>query len=321
MTERPIRVGLLGIGRWGTKLLGGLQRLASAREDVVLVAAADVDEAARARARASGLTCVLSEPSELFALPELDAVVIATPPGLHYAHARAALLSGKHTLVEKPLATKAVHARELVALADAAQRTLMVGHILLFAESIRWVKRLVDSGEAGRIRYAFFQRINTGRVRQTVDAMWNLAPHDVSVADFWFGEAPARVHAVGRSVLSSGRDDASLIRLQYPSGGAACIVVSWLDGVHERRANIVTERCVIECDELADAPIVVHQNGKRTTPEIDQREPLRVEFEHFIDCIRAKGEPIASGQAGLSVVSVLEAADRSKRERAPVTLR
>jgi predicted dehydrogenase len=314
-------VGLAGVGRWCKRLLGCLRTLDEMREDLVLTAVADVEPAAREHARDVGVPLVLASAEELFARPELDAVVIATPPGLHHEHARAALTSGKHVLVEKPLATRAAHARELVALAAATRRTLMVGHILLFNESVRWVKHFIDRGEAGPIRYAFFQRINTGRVRRSVDAMWNLAPHDLAIADFWFGDTPASVHAVGRSVLASGRDDASLIRLRYPCGGSACIVVSWLSGQHARRASIVTDRCVIECDELADEPVVVHRDGERVVIGIDSREPLRTELEHFVDCVRARNEPIAGGLGGLSVVSTLEAADRSKRERATVTLR
>lgn len=313
-------VALLGVGRWGKKLLRGLSELAASRRDVTLVAAADPDPEARRHAEEAGCLRTVSDLAGLLALGDVDAVVIATPPGLHYAHARAALEAGKHVLVEKPLATTAAHARELVTLATATDRTLMVGHICLFAESIRWVKRYVDEGHAGQIRYAFFQRINTGRVRRTVDAMWNLAPHDLSISDFWFGEVPESVHAVGRSVGASGRDDASLIRLRYPSGGAACIMVSWLTGVHARRASIVTDSCVIECDELADAPIVVHTGSERFTPELDQREPLFAELEHFVDCIGGRDEPLTNGRGGLSVVATLEAADRSKRERAMVSL-
>lgn len=314
------RIGLVGVGRWGTKLCRRIAAFAEERDDVSFVAVADVDPEAQSRARTLAPVRVTDDIASMWA-DDIDAVVIATPPRMHYAHAKAALLAGKHVLVEKPLATNADHARELVEVADAMGCTLMVGHILLFAESIRWVKRYVDSGRAGRIRHAFFQRINTGRVRRTVDAMWNLAPHDLAIADFWFGDAPQSVHAVGRSVLESEHDDASLIRLRYPCGGAACIMVSWLSGVHERRACVVTDRCVIECDELADEPIVIHEGSKRWSPEIDQGEPLGAELEHFIHCIRAEGEPVASGQEGLAVVSTLEAADRSKRERAPVILR
>lgn len=292
---------------------------AAEREDVAFVAAADVDPAARRRARELASVEVFDDPAALF--ERVDAVVIATPPRFHHRHARAALVAGKHVLVEKPLATRAADARELVELADASRSTLMVGHILLFAESIRWVKRYIDSGKAGRIRHAFFQRINTGRVRRSVDAMWNLAPHDLAISDFWFGGAPESVHAVGRSVLCSGHDDASLIRLRYPCGGAACIMVSWLSGVHERRACVVTENCVIECDELAEAPIVIHDDGGRRVVELDQREPLRAELEHFIGGIVAEESSVVSGHHGLAVVATLEAADRSKRERALVTLR
>ncbi len=314
------RVGLVGVGRWGRRLLRGLSELAVVGREVTLVAAADPDRAARDFAREAGCEAVFEDVEALLAGRAVDAVVIASPPGLHYAHARVALEAGKHVLVEKPLATSLADARELVALAQARERTLMVGHICLFAASIRWVKRYLDDGQAGELRYAFFQRVNTGRVRRTVDAMWNLAPHDLAISDFWFGEAPERVHAVGRSVVSAGRDDASLIRLQYPSGGAACILVSCLSGVHARRAAIVTDRCVIECDELAEAPIVVHRDGESFSPELDQHEPLRAELEHFVDCVGGRGEPLTNGRGALSVVASLEAADRSKREGAPISL-
>jgi predicted dehydrogenase len=274
----------------------------------------------------------------LLARKEVDAVIVATPAGQHYAQVKQALEADKHVFVEKPMALTVEEATELLELSRTRKRTLMVGHTFLFNDAVRWVKDFIDRGELGEVYYAYFQRLNLGRVRQDVDALWNLAPHDISIAQYWFGEKASSVHAQGASFLQPGVEDISFLSLRYPSGRFANIHVSWIDPSKTRRAVIVgSNKMVLYDDTSADMRIVVYDKGidrkKLDTslgdyrtfdqfqlvqragdvwiPRIQFREPLKVEAAHFVECVTEGKTPLTDAQNGLDVVEALVAARAS----------
>jgi len=333
----PLRLAQVGYGYWGKNLL----RVFASAKGAQLQLCCDSEETSRQRAQAMfpGLETTADFDSVL-SRSDIDAVVLATPAAAHYEQARAALSAGKHVFVEKPLARTAAEARELVELAEAKRRTLMVGHTFVYNDAVRWVKDYIDRGELGEVYYAYFQRLNLGRVRDDVNALWNLAPHDVSIALYWFGESPRRIAAHGVSYLQNGIDDVCFANLYFPSGRFAHVHVSWLDPSKTRRAVIVGSRKMVVYDDTsADARIMVYDKGIDRThlttqlegfetfaefqlvqragdiwiPNLRFREPLQVEAQHFVDCVREGQTPLTDGRNGLEVVRVLEHADAACR--------
>jgi predicted dehydrogenase len=321
-----------GYGYWGRNLLRAFASVKGAK----LVAACD--NAAEARAALANdypaLDVAESYPA-LLTRPDLDAVIVATPADQHYDQVKRALEAGKHVFVEKPMSRTVAEAKELIELAERQRRILMVGHTFLFNDAVRWVKDYINRGELGEVYYAYFQRLNLGRVRQDVDALWNLAPHDISIAQYWFGEKPISVNLSGASFLQPGIDDVSFLSLRYPSGRFAHVHVSWIDPSKTRRAVIVgSAKMVLYDDTSPDQRIVVYDKGidrkKLDTalgeyktfdqfqlvqragdvwiPYIKFREPLRLEAEHFVECATQGKRPLTDGQNGLDVVEALVAA-------------
>jgi predicted dehydrogenase len=215
----------------------------------------------------------------------------------------------------------------------------MVGHTFLFNDAVRWVKDYIDKGELGEIYYAYFQRLNLGRVRQDVDALWNLAPHDISIALYWFGEKPEQVTSHGVSFLQPGIDDVSFLSMRFPSGRFAHIHVSWLDPSKTRQAVIVgSNKMVLYDDTSPDMRIVVYDKGidrKRLDAEMGEfstfdqfqlvqragdiwiprvgfREPLQLEAQHFVECVREGKRPLTDAQNGLDVVETLARAQAGR---------
>lgn len=327
-----LRLGQVGYGYWGRNLL----RVFSGAKGAEMVAACDASPDSRAALAADyPQTEVLDDFNRLLARKDVDAIILATPAGQHYEQAKAALLAGKHVFVEKPMARNVPEARELLELSRKSKLTLMVGHTFLFNDAVRWVKDYIDRGELGEVYYAYFQRLNLGRVRQDVDALWNLAPHDVSIAHYWFGEKPVSVQAQGASFLQPGIEDISFLSLRYPSGRFANIHVSWIDPSKTRRAVIVgSAKMVLYDDTSPDMRIVVYDKGidrKRLDtalgdyktfdqfqlvqragdvwiPRIQFREPLKLEAAHFVECVTQGTQPLTDAQNGLDVVETLVAA-------------
>jgi predicted dehydrogenase len=306
---KPLRVGQLGVGGWGRHLVRVFGDLPGAE----LVAVHDPDP--RTHARVPPGVAICRHEDDLFARDDLDALVVATPPDLHHPQAKRALERGLHVFVEKPLARRLDHAEELCRLAEDRGRVLMVGHVLLYTDAVRWVRDFLEQGGIGTIHHAELKRLKSGRVRRDVDALWNLAPHDISIVNYWFGEVPSAVRASGVSVLRAGVDDIAHVDLDFPSGRTAHIHVSWIDPTDTRRAIVVGSAATIVHDESAAGPrISVHRGGLDSgdvwSPDLATREPLESEALHFVDCVRAGRAPLSDGRNGASVVAVLEAATR-----------
>lgn len=319
-----IPVAVCGVGEWGVNHL----RIFSSLPGVRVSAVCDVNDRALERAVRQfpgiGVTKVAEE-----AFRTADAVVIASSARTHYALAKQALESGKHVLVEKPLALKVEHGEELVQLAERRNRVLMVGHLLLYHPALLLLKAKIDQGVLGRVLYLHTQRVNLGRIRTDENVVWSLAPHDISMTNFLLGEVPRRVGAWGQAYLQKGIEDVAFLHLEYPNGRVAHIHVSWLDPHKVRKLTIVGEEKMAVFDDMeaeeklkiydkgaqpvGDAPMVniSTRYGDIYSPRVEMREPLRLEAEHFIDCIVNGKTPRTDGRQGLEVLRILEAANRS----------
>jgi predicted dehydrogenase len=338
-----IGVGVLGAGYWGPNLIRTFANL----DGCELTAICEQDDARRERVSAryqsvptfAAYDAMLSDPS-------VDAIVVATPVEGHYAHSLAALEAGKHLFVEKPLARTTDECSKLIDAAASRDLVLMAGHTFLYNAAVRNVKRMIEDGELGDILYIHSRRVNLGIVRRDINAMWNLAPHDLSIVGYLFGDDPTRVTARGLTYLQEGLPDVVFLTVDYPGGLAAHIHVSWLDPQKVRAMTIVgTKKMVVYDDMSLDAKVQVYdkgvdvvgrndndrpapgfgeyqtvvRSGDLLVPQIDFEEPLRTECAHFVDCIANGSRPVSDGWDGLRVVAVLEAAERSMaNDGAPV---
>ena len=328
-----LRLGLVGCGYWGPKVV----RAASSLPDVEIAALVDVDRA-RAEELQRRLPTATVHTSLGEALDEVDAVVVATNPATHAEVAEQALESGKHALVEKPLALAAEDCRRLGETAAARGVVLMAGHTFLFSPPVGYIKSLIDADELGQIYTIDSQRLNLGRVRTDVDALWNFAPHDISIINHWLGSAPAAVSCTGHTYLQENVADVSFVTLEWSSGAVAHIHVSWLSPRKVRSMTVVgSQKMVVYDDTASDEKIVVHDAGidrehiGRSFPQFEtydefqliQRlgdlhvprlqnvEPLVAECRHFVDCILSGSKPLTGVEHATEVVAVLEAASLS----------
>jgi predicted dehydrogenase len=267
--------------------------------------------------------------------PEIDAVIIATPAATHFPLAKSALQSGKHVFVEKPLARTADEVDELTRLATEANLVVMAGHTFIYNAAVRYVKKLIDAGDLGEIRYIYSQRLNLGRIRSDIDALWNFAPHDVSIIQYWLGDPnPVSVVRQGMDYMQDGIDDVVFLNLVYPTKVIANIHVSWLDPQKVRKMIVVGSKKMVVYDDIADDKIAIYDKGidKKAVlgenmdfdaprmaefnyrsgdillPQIKFTEPLRAEAEHFLDCIKNSKTPLTGLAHARTVVSILERA-------------
>jgi predicted dehydrogenase len=326
-----VKVGVVGLGYWGPNLARNFDRA----PESTLAWICDASEAARARwapqfpeARAS------AELDELLADPELEAIAVATHVPSHADVAMRVLEAGKHCFVEKPLAQSVAEAESVVKAADAAERVLMVGHLLEYHPGVDKLKEIADAGELGDIHYIYGNRLNLGKLRTDENALWSLGAHDVSVvlrlAD---GEEPNEVSAVGESYMQPGVEDVVFAYMRFPSGLAAHLHLSWLDPHKERRFTVVGSKRMATFDDMdAERKVTVYdkgfdqdfssygeyiaRSGDIWSPRISNEEPLRIEVRHFLERVRDGQEPRSGGRSGLQVVRVLEALQRSLEESA-----
>jgi predicted dehydrogenase len=320
-------VGVIGYGYWGPNLVRNLHELPTS--ELVGVAEAQPDRLRRV-GRLYPHIGHFATHSELLAA-DVDAVVIATPIHTHYALAQEALAAGKHVLVEKPLATSADEVRTLRELGDAKGLVVMAGHTFLYNPAVHELRRIVKSGELGRVYYADAARLSLGLFQPRANVFWDLAPHDLSILMYVLGRIPVAVSARARSCVSPGVHDVGYLEVQFEGGVAAQIHVSWLDPDKVRRVTLAGDRCMVVYDDLApvekiriydtgvetiptddprDVPLA-YRRGQITIPHIAWREPLRLECEHFVDCILNGKQPVSDAQQASIVVAALEAAERS----------
>ncbi len=326
MSEAPLRVGVAGLGYWGPNLARNFAAIGGCE----LAYCCDASDTARARvAPMLGDTQLTADLDELLTDPTLDAVALATPVPTHAELAVRVLQAGKHCFVEKPLAQSVPDAERAVAAAQAAERVLMVGHLLEYHPGVRKLKALTDSGELGdEIYYIYGNRLNLGQLRADENALWSLGAHDVSVVLHLAGEEPEEVVAHGEAYVRDGVQDVVFCFMRFPSGLVAHLHLSWLDPHKERRFTVVGSRRMATFDDMElERKLTIYDKGfdedARTygeyvtrsgdifSPRIANVEPLRIECEHFVQCARTGARPRSDGASGLRVVRVLEALQRS----------
>jgi predicted dehydrogenase len=271
------------------------------------------------------------EIDELLGDPTLDAVVLATPVPTHADLAVRVLDASKHCFVEKPLATTIADAQRAVDAAEQAGRILMVGHLLEYHPAVTRLKELVQGGELGSLYYVYGNRVNLGKLRAEENALWSLGAHDVSVVLHLIGEEPVECSAHGESYVRDGVQDVVFCYLRFPSGQVAHLHLSWLDPHKERRITVVGSKRMATFDDMrTEGKLTVYDKGfdedasswgeyitragESFSPRLANAEPLRLECEHFIDCIREGMTPRSDGRSGMRVVRVLEALQRSLEE-------
>jgi predicted dehydrogenase len=322
---RTIRVGVAGLGYWGPNLARNFAALPGCE----LAWCCDASEASRGRwARAFPGARFTGELDDLLGDPDLDAVVLATPVPTHGPLAERVLRAGKHCFVEKPLAYRVEEAEAAVAAARESGRILMVGHLLVYHPGVRKLGEIAASGELGDVQYVYAQRLNLGKLRADENALWSLGAHDVSVVLHLAGEEPDFVEARGESYMRPPVEDVVFAFMRFPSGLAAHLHLSWLDPHKTRSLTLVGSRRMATFDDVAlERKVTVYdkgfdqdagswgeyitRSGDIYSPQIGNREPLRLECEHFAACIRDGRTPDSDGEAGLRVVRVLDALQRS----------
>lgn len=329
---QKIKVALIGYGYWGPNIA----RILSELEDCELRYCADLNDENLTKfsnkypkvATSNNYQCILED-------EEVDAVLIATPTKTHYQVAKDCLNAKKHVFVEKPMTYLADQSRELIDIAKENNLKLMVGHVFLFNPAVRKIKEIIDSGEIGSIRHLNFQRRNLGPIRSDVNAMWDLAPHDISMLLYFLSDMkPLTVQAAGSSFLRPGVQDVVFMNIRFPNNIIANFVLSWLDPIKIRDVTVVGDKKMIFFDDVnpmkklkifdqnadiikktQDVPYkrweVILRSGKAHTPEIEQKEPLKEEILHFIEYIKKNQQPFSDGENGLRVVEILESAQKS----------
>jgi len=322
-------VALVGFGYWGPNLARNLQALAGPRWRYL------VDASPERRERAAQLypqVSVVPSLDEVLADEEVTAVVVATPAATHAPLTRMLVESGRHVLVEKPLALTTVDAVALAKLAQERGRVLMVGHTFEFVPAVRAMKQIIDAGEIGDLLYLHSQRLNLGRIQSDINAFWSIGPHDVSIANYLVGAAPQWVSAHGARYLNAEVEDVTFVTVGYPGGVLAHMHVSWLDPNKTRRTTVVGSKQMLVYDDMDSDKLRVFdkgadpisedaygawqyrlRDGAMYVPRLDMTEPLAEELRHFLDCAATGARPLTDGWNGAQVVAVLEAADESLR--------
>jgi predicted dehydrogenase len=327
-------VGVIGCGYWGPNLLRNFHE----SRDCRLVAVADLNQDRLNWAHGQYPHIKTSSViSELIDDPAVDAVAIATPVNTHYELAMRCLRAGKHVLVEKPLCHRADLARELIAEATKRGLTLMVDHTFIYTPAVRKIRQLVDAGDLGQIHYYDSARINLGLVQADVNVLWDLAVHDLSIIQYLFSEAPQAVSATGMRHIAGRPETVAYLTLHYASGLIAHCHVNWLSPVKVRRTFIGGSRKMVVYDDVeptdkirvydsgvklgqateeeksqADYRLRIdYRKGDIWIPHLEGKEALRLEVEHFVECIRNKREPLSGGKEGLQLIRTLEAATQS----------
>jgi len=329
---RTTTIAHFGYGYWGPNLVRNFRAASNCRLKWII----DASSSSRQKASERYPQIEVSDSIEkAISDPEVEAVSIATPVETHFELAQRAIEAGKHVFIEKPLCRSAREAEKLMTLAAQKNRIIFVGHVFIYNNAVREIKRLIESGELGELYCIHSQRLSLGRVRADVDALWNLAPHDISILLYLLGEPPESISGYGHSFLQEGINDIGFIDLKFPSGVAAHIHCSWLHPRKTREMIIVgSKKMLVYDDASTEAKISIYdcgidkntpprglkpiasfaefqlykRTGNLTIPHIDFPEPLAVQTAAFIDCIQKKKQPVTNGEMGLEVVRILEKA-------------
>jgi len=326
--NKPIEIGQIGLGAWGKNLLRNFSSLNQCRVRM----ACDLDDAQCAAASEIFRGIVLTTKYEdILNDDKIEAVVIATPPAFHYKMAIQALEAGKDIFVEKPLVLNLDEGKKLVEEAEKREKILMVGHIMEYHPASLFLKKYVEDGVLGEIYYLYSSRINLGKVRDIENSLWSFAPHDISLIMFLLDKYPTQVTATGSAYLQKNIDDVCFMTMHFDDKTMAHVHVSWLDPHKERKLTIVGSKKMVVFDDTRTAEKIWLYDkgvdtkldystygeylnlrvGDITLPRIPGGEPLRMECQHFLECVRKRSRPRSDGYDGLRVLSVLQAAQNS----------
>jgi predicted dehydrogenase len=336
-----VGVAIFGSGYWGINYVRVFRELSTAR--VMAVCDLSQSRLQEVNQRFPEIE-VTSEIDHVLQLDGVEAVVVCTQAKTHYDIAQRCLAAGKHVLIEKPITTTVVEAEALIGLAEAKKVILMVGHTFLYNPGVRKVKEYIDQAQIGQLYYLYARRTNLGPIRHDVNAVWDLAPHDISIFNYLLDSTPDWVSAVGVKALGNHREDVGFVSLGYPHGIVGHIHVSWADPNKVREVVVVGSKKRIVFDDLNAAERVkiyekgvtpaspeaasfgefqfTVRDGDIISPRVEVSEPLKNQCLHFLECITQDKAPFTSGQTGMAVVQVMQAIDRSLQlNGAPVLLK
>ncbi len=324
-----IRVGVVGLGYWGARVLRNFAELPECEVTAICDARSDRLSAARNKYPQALAT---NDYDQIFDGDLIDAVVLCTPTRTHYSLAKRALQAGLHTFVEKPLTTSSEEGQALIELAEERERVLFVGHVFLYSAPVIKLKELVDSGELGELCYISSTRLNLGPVRHDVNVLWDLAPHDVSIMLYLMGSTPESVSCSGLVHLKDGVHDVCSLTLHFDEQRMGLIHVSWLDPLKRRLMTVVGTKSMVAYDDIEtlekikvyDTGVEVpsysdsfgefpysYRHGDTFSPRLDEVEPLKAECRSFLRSISEGTPPPTDGHNGLDVVKIIEAANLS----------
>lgn len=330
LTKREkINVAQIGVGYWGPNLLRNLISNANCTVTKVLDLSKERQEFVKNLYPSVSVT---TDINEIINDKNIQAVVISTPVKTHFEIAMRCLKAGKHILVEKPMATTGEEVSQISKVALDNKLVAMVGHTFLYNSAVRYIKKMINQNELGDLRYIYSQRVNLGRIRSDVDALWNLAPHDISIIQYWLDEPePISIDTHGMDFVQKGIDDVVFMNIKYPKNIMANIHVSWLDPHKIRKMTIVGSEKMVVYDDISDNKITIYDKGidimavlgenmdfdnsetvsfnhrskDIVIPKINWQEPLKIEIEHFLSCIINDEKCISDSIHAKKVVDIL----------------
>jgi len=327
-----IKIAMAGCGYWGPNLIRNFISLSDCKVRTIC----DVDAERLSHLKSLYPSVETTEDfHKVTKDPEVDAVVIATPVRFHFEMAKASLEAGKHTFVEKPMASTVAECEELVTIAKDKNLTLMIGHTFVYSAPVRRIKEIIDSGDLGQIQYISSQRLNLGLFQKDINVAWDLAPHDISIILYIMKEPPVSVNCQGKAHINNNIEDVTNMTLNFAGGGLAIVQSSWLDPNKVRKITVVGNKKMLVYDDLEPIEKIkiydkrveipphydtfaefqyAYHYGDIHSPYIKMVEPLKVESQHFLDCINNGTKPLSSGKEGLQVVKVLEASSMSLKQ-------
>ena len=339
---RKLNIAVVGCGYWGPNLTRNFNQIPGC--NVKMCCDSDNEKLTRISSLYPNIR-VTENLDDILTDEGIDAVAIATPVSSHFEIGKKCLEFNKHVLIEKPLASSSEQCLELIRLSEQNNRVLMVGHTFEYTAAVNKAKEIVDSGELGEILYISCVRVNLGLFQQDINVIWDLAPHDISIIFYLLNQFPITVSGQGKAHFNKEIEDVAVISLNFPNGMIAFIHNSWLDPDKIRKITIVGSKKMLVYDDIkTNEKIKIYDKGVEVppyydtyaefqfsyrygdiyTPLINEYEPLRRECEHFLECINEGKKPKSDGYSGLRVISILEAANRSLRERGaqqPVSFR
>ena len=332
-TAQTLTVGVVGCGYWGPNLIRNFRQL----PDCHLKTLCDTnDQRLSHMRRLYPELATTQKMDDVLNDSQIDAVIIATPVRFHYSMAKAALAAGKHVFIEKPMARTEAEAAELVSMAERQGLVLMIGHTFLFSPAVRRMKEIINAGDIGEVQYIAARRLNLGLFQKDINVAWDLAPHDISILLHLLDELPLSVSCQGSSHVTRGIEDVTMMHLNFRKNRCAFIHNSWLDPKKVRQMTVVGSQRMIVYDDtepleklkIYDARVEVpphydtfaeftysYHYGDSYVPYVKQDEPLKLECQHFLECIAQGAVPITNGRLGLEVVKILEASSESLRQR------